>query len=87
MYKTKRIIRLFVPWFCVLTSQMKLLDWLSAGGLLVLVVRDGGVLEHKPVLFVWPQTQSFGPERTHTYIHVIKIMWLMKNKRWLFLLK
>ena len=41
---------------------MKLLDGLSAGGLLVLVVGDVGVLEHKPVLFVRPQRQSFGSD-------------------------
>lgn len=45
-----------------LTSEVKLLYWFSKGGLFVLVVRDGGVLEHKPVLFVWPQRESFRPE-------------------------
>lgn len=47
--------------FIPLTSEVKLLDWLSAGGLFVLVVGDGGVLEHKPVVFVRPQCKSFGP--------------------------
>lgn len=45
------------------TSEMKLLYWFSMGGLLVLVVGDGGVLEYKPVLFVCSQRQSFGPNR------------------------
>lgn len=49
-----------------LTSEVELLDWLSTGGLFVLVVGDGGVLEHKPVLFVWSQCKSFRPnERTN----------------------
>lgn len=38
-----------------LTSEVKLLYGFSTGGLLVLVVGDGGVLEYKPVLFVRPQ--------------------------------
>lgn len=37
------------------TSEMELLYGFSSGGLFVLVVGDGGVLEYKPVLFVWPQ--------------------------------
>lgn len=45
-----------------LTSEVKLLNGFSTGGLLVLKVGDGGVLEHKPVLFVWPQRQSFWPD-------------------------
>lgn len=45
-----------------LTSEVKLLYWFAKGGLFVLVVGDGGVLEHKPVLFVRPQRQSFRPE-------------------------
>lgn len=45
-----------------LTSEVKLLYWFSTGGLLVLVVGDGGVFENKPVLFVCPQCQSFGPD-------------------------
>lgn len=55
-----------------LTSKVKLLYWLSAGGLLVLVVRDGGVLEHKPVLFVWAQCQSFRPDLTQEEKNSIK---------------
>lgn len=47
-----------------LTSKVKLLYWFSAGGFLVLVVRDVGVLEHKPVFFVWLQGQSLGPDLT-----------------------
>lgn len=45
-----------------LTSEVKLLYWFSKGGLFVLVVGDGGVLEHKPVLFVRTQRESFRPE-------------------------
>lgn len=44
-----------------LTSEVKLLYWLATGGLFVLVVGDGGVLEHKPVLFVRPQGESLRP--------------------------
>lgn len=51
----------FSPFLKPLTSEVKLLDWLAAGGLFVLVVGDGGVLEHKPVLFVRPQGKSLRP--------------------------
>lgn len=44
-----------------LTSEVKLLYGPSIGSLLVLVVGNGGILEHEPVLFVWSQCQSFGP--------------------------
>lgn len=44
---------------------MKLLYWFSFGGLLILVVGDGGVFEYKPVLFVGPECQPFGPNARH----------------------
>lgn len=38
-----------------LTSEVKLLYGFSIGGMLVLEVGDGGVLEYKPIVFVRPQ--------------------------------
>ncbi len=52
---TKHIKKCFSHHSFSLTSEVKLLYGFSIGGLLVLVVGDGGVLEYKPVLFVRPQ--------------------------------
>lgn len=65
--------------FFLPTSEVKLLYWFSTGSLLVLVVRNGGVFENKPVLFVCPQCQSFGPDVGQKKIMIIIIAALACN--------
>lgn len=65
-----------------LTSEVKLLYWLPDGGLFVLVVGDGGVLEHEPVLFVRPQGESLRPLSEKK--KKIKIQDRVKAKRCMF---